>query len=246
MSKTKAAGPTVGTLTQEINLLKNRLKSLEGTNKDLVKKNEDFEKRIVELESFRQASSHVTDCLKEENDRLREQLDSVDQYGRRANIIIKHMPCSDTERDNPGELHEKVSQFLTKDLKLPHAPKDIDKLHRTGKPKTYNGTKQQNIIVRFKTHATRYSVYRKRNETKKYKVCPNLTRLREKTLYDAEAVVADIPDVNFVYADIHGDMKVRFKNKMEDREAYKFDSIKHLIELLKRFKLYDEDDGEEE
>ena len=165
----KATSPTVGTLTQEMNLLKTRLKQLESTNKELIKKNETFERRIEELESFRKASSQVTDCLKEDNDRLREQLDSVDQYGRRANIIIKHVPCSDTERDNPGELHEKVSQFLTNDLKLPHAPKDIDKLHRTGKPKIYNGTKQQNIIVRFKTHAARYSVYRKRDEAKNSK-----------------------------------------------------------------------------
>ena len=236
---------TVGTLTNEVNLLKNRLKQLENANEKLVNEKNDLVSRVERLESFRETSTNVTKHLKEENDRLKAQLDNVDQYGRRSNLIIKHVTRTDTEKDDPNELQQKVTDFLSKELKLPNAAKDIDKLHRTGKPKTYNGATQQNIIVRFKTHATRYAVYRKRNQSKKFKICPNLTKHREKTLHEAKEAASKIDEVDFVYADIHGDLKIRFKTKMEDSEVHRFSDLNDLADMLKRFGFVEEDTEED-
>ena len=53
--------------TEEIRLLKKRV--------------DELTKRVVELESFQQVSSKVTETLKKEVDRL-------DQYGRRHSVVI--------------------------------------------------------------------------------------------------------------------------------------------------------------
>ena len=190
-NKPKATGPTVGSLQNELNLLKNKLKLLETANKELKESNTDLTNRVEQLESFRTTSATVTQRLKDENDQLREQIDSLDQYGRRSNLIIRHVPVSDNE--NPHELKETISSFLKDELKLLHASKDIDKLHRVGKPKTHAGRKQQNVIIRFRSHATRYQVYKERKSSKKFKVCPNLTRSREQTLYDVNRFIERNP-----------------------------------------------------
>ena len=52
------------------------------------------------------------------------------------------------------------NNLLTKDLGLENISWEIDKIHRVGKPKVHDGVRQQNVIVKFKSRAARYRVYR--------------------------------------------------------------------------------------
>ena len=118
--------------------LKSEIKKLQERLEDVEKRNLELEDRVTTLESINTVSSRVTEELKNEIDRL-------DQYGRRSNIIIKHVPLK--ENEPPSEVVKIVGNFLSKELRLPNAMKDVDTLHRVGKPKSHNGSKQQNIKV---------------------------------------------------------------------------------------------------
>ena len=50
-----------------------------------------------------------------------------------------------------------VQNLLQKDLKLPKALADVDKLHRMGRI-WMNEWRKENIIVGFKSHAARYDI----------------------------------------------------------------------------------------
>ena len=206
--------------------LNNEIKKLHERIDDVEKRNLELEDRVTTLESINIVSSRVTEELKKEIDRL-------DQYGRRSNIIIKHVPLK--ENESTSEVATIVGNFLSKELSLPNAMKDVDKLHRVGKPKSHNGSKQQNIIVRFKTHYTRYKVYNARKKAKKFKICPNLTKARGDILYNAIVSTNDVEGIDFVYADIHGDLKIRLKEEFEGNFVYHFDSMEKLDELLAKF-----------
>ena len=110
-----------------------------------------------------------------------------------------------------------------------------------GKPKTHNGVRQQNVIVRFKNHAARYRVYNARKKAKKVKICPNLTKYRQDILYNANETFSKANGVDFIFADIHGDLKVKLKVKVNDRDFYKFETLEELRNLLTRVELVEED-----
>ena len=47
-------------------------------------------------------------------------------------------------------------------MSQPDVISEIDKLHRVGKIKDKNGKQSQDIIVKLKSHSTRYNVYTER------------------------------------------------------------------------------------
>ena len=158
------------------------------------------------------------------------ELDRLDQYHRRPNILIRNAFLPENES------HEKVVKtvhnIIKEDLSLPEAVSDIDKLHRVGKIKTRDGKKSQDIIVRFKTHKTRYDVYKQRKKARNVKIAPNLTKRRGKLLYDASNLVNGMDKVDFVFANIHGDLQVRLVEPYEDKILFYFNSIDDLTKLL--------------
>ncbi len=172
--------PTVGTLQNELNHLRTKFNDLEKENKELKSLNTSLEGRVEQLESYQCTSKQVTE-------KLRNHIDSLDQYGHRSNLIIKHVPVN--EVDDQQALKDTIKQYIDQDLAMGNASKDIDKLHRIGKPKVFNGVRQQNVIVRFRSHATRYRVYNERKKSKKFKIAPNLTKRREDTLFEAKKLV---------------------------------------------------------
>ncbi len=225
--------PSVGSLQNEINDLKSKMNGVIRENKDLVKANNLLAKRVDELESYQITSMNV-------NEKLRNHIDSLDQYGRRANLVIKHVPVPDDE--NIKDLEGTMRDFLQKELGIENVSKEIDKIHRIGKPKSFSGVKQQNVIIRFRSHAARYKAYKNRQKSNKIKVVPNLTKHRENTLFEAKSVVESIEEIKFAYSDVHGDLRVLFKDKMEDehghlRESHVFYSISDLNKTLVRLGL---------
>ena len=143
-------------------------------------------KKVELLESRIAISENVSE-------RLSQELDRLDQYHRRPNIILKHALLPESETDST--IKGTVVNILEKELSLPGIAEDIDKLHRVGKIKTVDGKKQQNIIVRFKTHFSRYAVYNERKKAKSVKIVPNLNQRRRSLLYEASKLVSGFAQV---------------------------------------------------
>ena len=114
--------------------------------------------------------------------------------------------------------------------------KDVDKFHRTGFIKTSHGSRKQtqNIIIRFKSHRSRYECLGKKKSAKSGKISPNLTKRCGKILYDASKTIKDndIKSVEFVFANHHGDLQVRLANPYEGKQVYPLQSLKELDDFL--------------
>ena len=175
--------------------------------------------------------------------KLRIEIYRVDQYQRRSNVVLKHVDLPD-ENDNEKD-KAIVKNCFEKELKLPNVVSSIDKLHRIGKVKENNGKKTQDIIVRFKSHHSRYTVMNKRKDAKSVKIRPNLTKNRNNLLFEANDFVANINQIDFCFANIHGDLNVRMKEEVDGRQIFSFDSMEALRTLLTK-KGCIEDAGEEE
>ena len=126
-------------LTEQMEMLENKMKVLE-------EKNNKLEAKVLILESRIVISEGVSTKLSIELDRL-------DQYHRRSNIMIKNAPLPENESHNA--ITTTVNNIIVKDLSLPNVVSDIDKFHRVGKIRTRDGKKHQDIIIRFKTHSYR-------------------------------------------------------------------------------------------
>ena len=91
------------------------------------------------------------------NSNLSIEVDRLDQYTRRSNIIIKNIKLPDDPKQETNEdIKNIVKNVLKDDLKLPDSIlDDVDKFHRNGMIKNNGSKKIQNVIVRFKTHTSR-------------------------------------------------------------------------------------------
>ena len=161
-------------------------------------------------------------------------------------VVIRGIPPKDDETN--GELKQCVKDIVAGDLGLKEQFKvDFDKTHRIGPVLTTPKGKRQDVIVRFKSHSSRYDVYRKRKElkNKSIRITPSLTKTRRKLLSTARSEYEGHEDVNFVYVNEHGDTKVRFNEKFKGKFVYDFSSIDELRELMETpFGTYENDDDE--
>ena len=225
MTRQKQEKQAQDTQTQSF---KDKISSLEKRLDAIENKNRILEAKVTTLESEKVINENVTRLLSEEVDRL-------DQYHRRSNIIIANV-IKTNEKESEEEVKKKVHDILKTDLKLPDTIPQIDKLHRIGKVRERNGKQSQDIIVRFTTHRARYQVYTNRKSTRNVKIRPNLTRRRETLRYEASESTKDNDKVNFVYADVHGDIKVRLIDQYKGKHVHAINSrknkrINHLIKL---------------
>ena len=154
------------------------------------------------------------------NTMLAQEIDRLEQYGRRNSIVIRGIKPDDTE-DN-AKLKECVRQVVGEGLNMKSEfNRDFDKTHRIGPVLDTPHGKRQDVIVRFKSHATRYQVYHRRKElkdkNKDIRITPSLTKNRRKLLSQARKDFEPHPNVNFIYASDHGDVKVRFHNKVKNK-----------------------------
>ena len=188
--------------------------------------------RVEELEAAKAISSRVSEELTKELDRL-------GQYTRRSNLVMRNVFLP--EKETNEELTEKITKLIKTDLKLPNAAKDIDKLHRIGKVKQKDGGKvNQDVIIKFKSHTSRYAVFSEKKKLRNIRISPNLTKRRGKMLYDAGLLTETIDSINFVYANVHGDLKLRLVKEIEGKHVFSFDSIDNLNKIIRDMGLKDE------
>lgn len=203
--------------------LRQRLSNMEEKVIALEKHNESLEKRVEELEASKAISENVTKQLANEVDRL-------DQYLRRSNVIVRNVFLP--EKETHDQINKKLIKVIKEDLNLPDVVNEVDKLHRVGKIKHLNGKKTQDVIIKFKSHAARYSVYNERKKARNIKIAPNLNKRRGKLLYDAVQLSVNESKVNFVYADAHGDLKIRLHEPHNEKHVFSFNSLDELNNLL--------------
>ena len=230
MSKkgSKKQSPTTSEQTEqtELELLKKRVYELEN--------------RVARLEGQNAVLTQVSGVLRMEVDRL-------DQYGRRSNIIIRNVEIPNNETQDHVE--QKVKQIIGS-LNVPNATEDIDKTHRIGRVKTDEKLNKrfQNIVVRFRSHRTRYAVYNKRKDAKNnIKFNPHLTQHRGKLLHESIVFCENIDGVDFTYANLHGDLCVRLSEKVNDKNVIKsFNTMQELKNYLVEKNLVDPEEESDE
>ena len=94
----------------------------------------------------------------------------------------------------------------------------------------------QSTIVRFKTHSFREAVYLKRRKcNKKQNIKLSLPQGRRKTLIYAYNNADKLPETDFFYADIHGNLKFRLKNAINYRFVYSCRDKGELLNLFDKF-----------
>ena len=216
---------------KEYDALKERLRTLEG--------------RVGVLEDKNGVLEKVAENLRKGVTRLEKRVDDLDQYGRRSNIILQNIEVKPNE--NQQAIETQVKNIVEKELKLPNAAKDIDKLHRLGKKKEHEGKTYQNVIVRFRSHRQRYAVYKERSKLQHgVKMNPNLTKKRGTMLYKSSKLVENVQGVDFTFANIHGDLCVRLTAEHEGRNVWTFQSLGELKKLLGDRNIQIPDDVENE
>ena len=210
---------------EEIASLRQQLQALQG--------------RLEAVEAQVAVTSKVNSILSKEVDRL-------EQYGRRNSVVIRGiLPKEDETND---QLKQCVEDIVAGDLGFKEQFKvDFDKTHRIGPVLDTPKGKRQDVIVRFKSHSTRYDVYHKRKslKNKSIRITPSLTKTRRKLLSTARSEYEEHEDVDFIYVNEHGDTKVRFEEKFRGKYAYDFASIDELRELMETpFGKYESDEEE--
>ena len=89
---------------------------------------------------------------------------------------------------------------------------NIDRAHRIGSKKD----KKQAIIVKFTTFRHCTLLFRARRKLKDgAKLHVDLSKKRFKFLLDAQKYVENVGEVQFVYADVNCNLKVKFRNNEE-------------------------------
>ena len=111
----------------------------------------------------------------------------------------------------------------------------IDKCHRIDPLKDDN---TQSTIVRFKSHSFREKAYvnRKKCTNRNIKIKLSLTRKRRKTLTYAYKISDKFPNVDFFYADIHSNLKLRLNETVNNKIVYPFRDKQELLNLFIKFK----------
>lgn len=201
-------------LENKVELLDQKVESLENTVEPLKLK-------ISKLTDQNAVLTSVVENLKtraEENQ----------QYSRRNCLVLEGITLSNNE--TIPALEGKVVAALTKELGIEKSEIDanFDKTHRIG-PIRDN---KQRTIVRFKKHSLVEKIYYKRKSTKKISVKPSLTKYRINTLNDVRNRFERSDLVEFFYTDVHGNMKVRFKEQLNGRFVHNFYSENELSELV--------------
>ena len=218
MTKTKQKQNNYNHNKQLIEELKKRIDALEEKNKDL-------EERFGQLQEKQIITSHVNSMLVEEVDRL-------NQYTRRSSVVLRNIFAP--EKETVYQAEEKAKAIIV-DMGLQEVLPDFDKAHRLGKIKDIKGKKHQDIIVRFKSHSSRYKVYNNRKAAKNVRISPHLTLLRNKLL--AGAINFTNENINreswgFVFANEHGDLLVRLSDKYKGKHYFPFNSLDSLADIL--------------
>ena len=199
----------------------------ENTIKSLTARIDMLEKRILELEG-------VLEVTRNANSLIEQEADNLQQYQRRACIIVDSITPVNDETEE--QITAKTKNFLTKNLGFEERKinDELNKCHRPGKAK--DG--KQSTIIRFKSHLFRASVYASRSniqKKKQLKVKLSLTKRRTKIINYAHTITELVPEVKFAYTDVNGNLKIRLHEQREGKYTFPFNSIDTPHDIFRKF-----------
>ena len=140
-------------------------KIIKSTNQDLMYSVNSLVAEVRSLKaSLAQRDATIVE-LREESKRLREDHDALEQYGRWNNLRISRIP--EQEQEDTNEAVMAIANGVMK-LDPPLQPGDVEVSHRLPKPRNSKPGEPRQVIVRFRSKATRYSVISNRKNLKAY------------------------------------------------------------------------------
>ena len=102
--------------------------------------------------------------------------------------------------------------------------------------KVNTGETFRKAVTNFKSHISRYSNYRwkkeKRHRGTATRRVPNIPEQRASLLLEAHHMVQNHEEIKLVYADVHGNVKVRLQKCHKGKNVFTFDNIDSLKKLL--------------
>ena len=155
---------------------------------------------------------------------LQRQLETQQQYSRRNCKVIDNIKVD--KQEDEASLTAKVAKIV--ETLEPGCHAELDKVHRIGPVK--DGL--QSTIVRFTKHSTIRKIYNKRKSQNSYLFKPSLTNFRRKELKKANNIMNGSRDKSFVFADILGNLKVRFEKPLKGRYVHEFYDCEDLMDLI--------------
>ena len=198
-----------------------------------------LENRVQQLEA-KQVRIESYNIVKDNTSKLlQNRITQLEQYTRRPSVIVKGIPLSEN-RGSREEEHQKLKNEVQKVLEMckddttSSSLAEVDKFHRNG-PSVGN---EQDVIIRFKTHTAKEFFYNNRKSIPdgRIKVQPSLSQATRTLLDEAkielETRYADADHLvnppEFVFANLHGQLLVKMKNRMKFGNFLRFDSIDEL------------------
>ena len=182
------------------------------------------------------AANKMKDCVIKS---LQGEVNRLQQYTRRYSVVISGID-KPRGKENVEELKKKVETIVTKinsDTKI----EDIDKLHRNGPARG----KDQEVIVRFKSHSAKETLYKNRANLndRNIKIKPSLSPHNKSLLREAKELVDSYASAggymsgmtnppDFVFANVHGDLQVKMKNRVRKGMFFGFSSIDQLSMII--------------
>ena len=177
--------------------------------------------RITNLKKTVERLQSELIITKNVNDILTNEVDDLQQYQRRQCIVIDGLQTAPNEAIL--QVTQKAENVLAQHLNLDpdEVVNQIYKCYCIGLLKD-DGT--QSATVRFKLHSFREKAYanRKNCSNGNIKIKLSLTRKRRKTLTYAYKISGKLPNVKFFYADIHGNLKLRLNEPINNKIVYLF------------------------
>ena len=184
-------------------------------------------------------TSHVNTVLKQN-------LDKLQQYTRRSCLVFHGVPTENNETVH--DVESKIKDIINNELNISEQMatsivNDFDKAHRIGKKE---GAKQA-IIVKFKSHSKRTLVYYNRpkpsfrngiNHRPNIRIRPSLTPYRADLLEAARSTVDKVEDIEFVFADVFGDLKMRLKQPVNGSYIKGFDTLEDVEHTIHSFDFF--------
>ena len=213
----------------------NTLTSATPTNMTLQDEIDEITAGIANLKKTVERLQSELVITKNVNDILTNEVDDLQQYQWRQCIVIDGLET--TPNKIISQVTQKAENAFTQHIKLDpdEVVNQINKCHRIVLHKD-DGTHR--TIVRFKSHSFREKAYvnRKKCTNRNIKIKLSLTRKRRKTLTYAYKVSGKFPNVDFFYADIHSNLKLRLNETVNNKIVYPFRDKQELLNLFKKFK----------
>ena len=217
----------------EVADLKAIVESLQSKMTTLGKKVGTLENKVEALGSTLLLSQNTSDKLSEELCKQYAELDRLHQYSPTElyycirNFREKKETCRDLKRSFEKNIVKDMGENSKEEFDF-----EYDKIYRHGK---VNGTKQ-NVTVRFRLHQYPWDLYytRKKIKNPNRRLKPSLAKKRTELLRNATEKIEDFntQDIQFVYADFNGNIKIRLNEIFRERYVHTINSIEHLEEII--------------